>query len=115
MANRQADSTLREVRQLLSAHRLGAQPADELLLQRFLAHREEAAFAALMERHGPMVLAVCRSVLDHPQDAEDAAQATFLVLARNAASIRRQSSLASWLHGVAYRLAMKAKSGRSRS
>jgi RNA polymerase sigma factor (sigma-70 family) len=111
MATRGVRSALGEVRQLLAAQ-LGSQLSDEQLLERFLARREESAFAALMHRHGPMVLGVCRSVLRHPQDAEDASQATFLVLARKAASIRRQTSLASWLHGVAYRLAMKAKARR---
>lgn len=112
MANRHA--ALREVRQLITAHRLGAQLSDEQLLHCFLTHRDEAAFAALIERHGPMVVSVCRSVLRHPQDAEDAAQAAFLVLARKAASIRQRSSVASWLHGVAFRVARKAKAAKLR-
>src|SRR4051794_9881264 len=115
MTNRRASSALQEAGHLLTAHRLGLGLSDEQLLERFLAHREEAAFAALLQRHGPMVLGVCRSVLRHPQDAEDAAQATFLVLAKKAASIRQQGSLASWLHGVAYRLARKAKAARGRA
>src|SRR5262245_35005700 len=74
---------------------------DPQMLQQFLAERDPDAFAALVRRHGPMVLRVCRHVLRHHQDAEDAFQVTFLVLARSAASIRRKGSLASWLHGVA--------------
>src|SRR5262249_22930203 len=79
------------------------------LLQQFLANRDETAFAALVQRHGALVLGVCRSVLHHQQDAEDVSQATFLVLARKALTIRKQQAVSSWLHGVAYRLALKAK------
>jgi RNA polymerase sigma factor (sigma-70 family) len=83
--------------------------ADQGLLERFIAHQDEAAFAVLVERHGAMVLAVARNVLHHLQDAEDVFQATFLLLARQAGSVRKQGSLGSWLHGVAYRLALKAR------
>jgi RNA polymerase sigma factor (sigma-70 family) len=82
--------------------------ADRELLQHYLGGRDETAFQALLKRHGPMVFGVCQAILHHQQDAEDAFQATFLVLARNAHSIRRQDGLASWLHGVAYRVARKA-------
>src|SRR5262249_1895571 len=75
---------------------------DQLLLERFRADRDEAAFAALVERHGTMVLGVAWNVLAHRQDAEDVFQATFLVLARRAGSVREQGSVGSWLHGVAY-------------
>ncbi len=93
---------------LLSAQARGG-PPDQHLLERFLTHKDEAAFAALVERHGAMVLAVARNVLHQRQDAEDVFQATFLVLARRAGSVRKRGSAGSWLHGVAYRLALKAR------
>jgi RNA polymerase sigma factor (sigma-70 family) len=98
--------------------RLAAAGADDLsdahLLDRFRTHHEEAAFTALLGRHGPMVLGVCRHLLRHEQDAEDAFQATFLVLAKKAAAIREGPSLASWLHGVAYRVARRARRDAAR-
>jgi RNA polymerase sigma factor (sigma-70 family) len=83
------------------------------LLQRFLDRRDEAAFAALIRRHGPVVLSVCRRVLHHDQDSEDAFQATFLVLVRNAGSIRKRQSVGSYLYGVARRVAVRAKADRA--
>jgi RNA polymerase sigma factor (sigma-70 family) len=87
--------------------------ADELtdrgLLRRFADERDEAAFAELMRRHGPMVLGVCRRVLDDPNDADDAFQATFLVLARKAGSVGRPDRLAGWLYGVALRIVRKMR------
>jgi RNA polymerase sigma factor (sigma-70 family) len=86
--------------------------ADEELVDQFLRGDEAAsddAFKALVERHGPMVLGICRLVLDQEADADDAFQATFLILARNGASIRNRAILAAWLHEVAYRTAVKAR------
>ncbi len=91
----------------------GDQP-DAALLERFAHGRDEGAFAALVERHGPLVFGVCRRVLRHQQDAEDTFQATFLILARRAASVARGEALAPWLHTVAYRLALRARADAAR-
>jgi RNA polymerase sigma factor (sigma-70 family) len=90
------------------------QQSDQELVQRFAATADEAAFAALVRRHGPLVLGVCRHVLGAGPDPDDAFQATFLVLARKAGSIRRRNSVASWLYGVAYRLSLQLRRRRSR-
>jgi RNA polymerase sigma factor (sigma-70 family) len=113
MATVQPATLLRHIRKM--AADCGApQRTDRQLLDDFAARRSEAAFAALLSRHGPMVLRVCRRVLHHEQDAEDAFQATFLVLARNTASIRKHEALAPWLHGVAFRTAMTARRSAAR-
>ena len=83
--------------------------SDALLLQRFTAAQDEAAFELLVWRHGRMVFNICRRVLRDTHAAEDAFQASFLVLARRAASISRRDSLAGWLHRVAYRIALAGK------
>src|ERR1700704_2255053 len=83
--------------------------SDRQLVARALRGRDEAALQAMVHRHGPMVYRVCWRVLQHPQDAEDAFQATFLVLAQKLRTVRERASLASWLHGVARRVALKAK------
>jgi RNA polymerase sigma factor (sigma-70 family) len=113
MATAQLGTLLRHI------HKLAAGPdarqwTDRELLDDFAARRDEAAFSALVARHGPMVLRVCRRVLGHEQDAEDAFQATFLVLARGLGSIRKRESLANWLHGVAFRIAMKSRRSAAR-
>ncbi|MFL5342776.1 MAG: sigma-70 family RNA polymerase sigma factor [Gemmataceae bacterium] len=86
-----------------------AEPADGELLTAFVRRRDESALAALVERHGPMVWGVCRRLLPH-HDAEDAFQATFLVLVRKAAAIRDRTALANWLYGVARQTAIRARS-----
>jgi RNA polymerase sigma factor (sigma-70 family) len=83
---------------------------DAELLERFVRDRDEAAFAALVERHGPMVMGRCRRILGDRHAAEDAFQAAFLVLARKAAGLSRTEALAGWLYGVARRVALKARS-----
>lgn len=88
--------------------------ADAALLERFLADRDEAAFAALVRRHGPKVMAVCRRFTRHHQDAEDAFQAVFVVLARRASSVRPPGQVGSWLYGVACRTARKARGRAAR-
>jgi RNA polymerase sigma factor (sigma-70 family) len=108
MANAQLTGVVRHIRRLVKAS-ASAQVLDSQLLQRFITQHDEAAFTELVGRHGGMVLGVCRSVLRHTHDAEDVFQATFLLLALRAASIRNRTSLASWLHGVAYRLAQQAR------
>ena len=87
---------------------------DAQLLGRFVAERDEAAFAALVRRHGPMVLSVCRRVLGNRHDTDDAFQATFLVLVKKAAAIDRPELLGNWLYGVACRTAHKARVLRAR-
>ena len=80
------------------------------LLDRFATSRDESAFEALVERHGPMVLGVCRQLLRDPNDVDDAFQATFLVLVRKAGTLRQKELLGNWLYGVAYRVALRARS-----
>src|SRR6476646_636128 len=87
----------------------GAGLTDGQLLECYVVSREEAAFAALVRRHGPMVWGVCRRVLRSHQDAEDAFQATCLVLVRKAASVVPRELFANWLYGVAHQTALKAR------
>src|SRR5262245_22000599 len=108
MASGQFGSVLRHIRGLIGASE-GAEQTDGMLLDRFIRQQDESAFETLMQRHGRMVLGLCRSILHDAHDADDGFQATFLVLARKASSIRKQPSVASWLYGVAYRTALRAK------
>jgi RNA polymerase sigma factor (sigma-70 family) len=93
---------------------LSEEQTDRQLLERFTARKDEGAFAVLVRRHGPMVLGVCRRILGNAHDADDAFQATFLVLARRARDVGRPELLGNWLYGVAYRISLKAKSQASR-
>jgi RNA polymerase sigma factor (sigma-70 family) len=113
MDTRQSGALLRHLRQLLDPQ-AARDLSDAELVRRFAARRDEGAFAALVQRHGRLVWEVCRHVLHDDHDAEDAFQGTFLVLARKAVSIRKQASIASWLYGVAYRVAQKAKVAAAR-
>jgi RNA polymerase sigma factor (sigma-70 family) len=113
MANGPVNAVLEHLRKLEAAASAG-QLSDAQLLQSFLGTRDEAAFSVLLQRHGPMVWSVCQRVLRCDHHAEDVFQATFLVLARKAASIRKQKSLASWLYGVAYRLSRQLRAREAR-
>jgi RNA polymerase sigma factor (sigma-70 family) len=113
MPNPSLPGALRHLRQLAAVQACRAL-ADRDLLERFVTAHDEAAFTALLERHGPMVLGVCRRALPDRHAAEDACQATFLVLARKAASVRTNASLGGWLHGVAARVAANLKRDHAR-
>jgi RNA polymerase sigma factor (sigma-70 family) len=113
MISARTSTVLQHVRRLAGARRTVVS-GDRQLLERFVTRRDESAFAALVRQHGPMVLNVCRSVLHHEQDAEDSFQATFLVLARKAESIRQPEAVAGWLCEVAYRVAVKARAASAR-
>jgi RNA polymerase sigma factor (sigma-70 family) len=106
-------ASVRLLRDRLAVHD-GTEPTDEQLLDAFLAHHDESAFAGIVRRHGSMVLQVCRRILGHQQDAEDAFQATFLVLARQGAALRNKAALGSFLHGVAHRTSLKVKQAAMR-
>jgi RNA polymerase sigma factor (sigma-70 family) len=107
MPGTQPGSVLGFLRRL--ARRASAEQTDGQLLERFTSVRDGAAFEALVARHGALVWGLCRKLLPGPQDAEDAFQATFLVLARRAACVRKRESVASFLYGVAYRVAARAR------
>ncbi len=108
MAVNPSDRLQRQVHRLFNEGAIGTIP-DAQLLDRFVSCRDEAAFEELVIRHGPMELRVCRSVLHDAHDADDAFQAVFLVLANRARSIRASESVASWLFGVAQRVASRGK------
>src|ERR1017187_289253 len=107
MAREQLGDAIRQIQRLFSEGTVSGL-SDASLLRQFVSSRDEEAFAALVARHGPMLLSVCRSVLREPRDAEDAFQATFLVLVRRAPSLWIDESLGGWLHRVAYRVAIRA-------
>src|SRR5262245_25760274 len=107
MVREQLGSILRDLNRL--AETRGDDATDGQLLERFDGQHDEAAFAALLRRHGPMVLGVCRRVLQDAHDAEDAFQATFLVLVRRAHALRKQGSVGGWLYKVAYHVALRTQ------
>src|SRR5262245_43098122 len=104
---------LRFIRKLAVREHIARLPDGELL-QHFVTARDAEAFAALVRRHGPMVLHVCLQLLDNEHDAEDAFQATFLILSRKASSVRKQQSVGNWLFGVANHVATDLKRKRTR-
>jgi RNA polymerase sigma factor (sigma-70 family) len=112
MAGR-SGSVLGHLYQLLASRDANDQ-TDGQLLGRFVANQEEQAFATLVQRHGPLVLRVCRRLLGNSPDADDAFQATFLVLVRKARTLDQKGSLAGWLFGVAYRVAVRARAQATR-
>jgi RNA polymerase sigma factor (sigma-70 family) len=113
MRSAQRLTVLHYIRRFADSCAAGAM-SDSQLLELFQLRQDEVAFAALLARHGPMILGVCRRLLHHPQDAEDAFQATFLVLLRGAGAIAKRDSLGSWLYRVAYRIALRAKARTNR-
>src|SRR5205809_6293750 len=118
MVNGQLQSAVRFLRRLVGqpVEQGSDGPAtDRQLLERFASRRDEAAFALLLERHGPMVRGVCLRLLHDAHEADDAFQATFLVLARRAASVSWYESIGGWLHAVACRVARKARTAARRA
>ena len=114
MVNQNTHKTLQSIRQFLDDQSMKS-ATDSELLQRFISNNEEVAFRIIVERHGPMVLGVCRRKLRCSHDAEDAFQATFLVFAKQAGSIRKSDALSTWLFGVASRVSAKLQRQRFRS
>jgi zinc protease len=108
MAKGHRDSVIDSLERLFDAGTVTGL-SDAQLLKRFLAHRDESAFEAILHRHGPMVLGVCRRILDDPHDIADAFQTTFLILVKKARSIRERDVLGTWLYGVARRVAVRAQ------
>ncbi len=106
--DRSGGSVMDPMQVLLRAGAVGSL-GESQLLDRFASRGDPAAFEAILTRHGPMVLGVCRRVLNDPNDVDDAFQATFLVLVRKASSIRHGEVLGTWLHGVARRVATRAE------
>ena len=113
MAIETLGSALRQITRLFSDGTVTGL-SDAQLLERFVAHRDATAFEALMARHGMMVLSVCRGVLNDPNDAEDAFQATFLILVKKAGTFRGHAALGGWLYVVAHRVAIRANAAAAR-
>src|SRR5436309_10973887 len=108
MASKDLSGFLRSLTRRMAAETLTNQ-SDQQLVEMALGGEAETALEAIMQRHGAMVYRVCWRVVQHDQDAEDAFQATFLVLAQKLRNVRKRASLASWLHGVAHLVAQKAR------
>jgi RNA polymerase sigma factor (sigma-70 family) len=113
MAKSQFATVFRHLRRIIGLPG-GEELPDGQLLDSFVHHHDEAAFERLVGRYGSMVLGVCRRLLNDPNDADDAFQATFLVLVRRAAALNKSAPLGSWLYGVAYRVAIKARASAAR-
>ena len=107
MAKDVINESMKHLRQVMLVH---DKVSDGELLRRFIENRDDAAFEALVRRHGKMVLGVCRRVLRHPQDAEDAFQSVFLVLVRKSRSVVPREMVGNWLYGVARQTAIRVKS-----
>jgi RNA polymerase sigma factor (sigma-70 family) len=112
MANNPVNQVVRHLRRVAFLH--GAGETDGQLLRRFIESRDEAAFEALLRRHGPMVLNVCQRIVRNRADAEDAFQSTFLVLVRKADSVKPREKVGNWLYGVAYQTAIRVKAMSAR-
>jgi DNA-directed RNA polymerase specialized sigma24 family protein len=111
MAERKLNRIISHLRRILGkSENQGS--TDGVLLRRFVAQGDQGAFVVLVQRHGPLVLGVCRRVLNDPRDAEAAFQATFVVLAREAAALWRRDTLAGWLYRVAYQTACSLRESR---
>lgn len=113
MDNRRLETVLHHLRKLICPAAVTSL-SDGQLLERFVSQRDQAAFELLVRRHGPLVWNLCRRLLGNAADADDAFQATFLVLVRRAGSLDRRGSLAGWLYGVAYRIAVRARANGAR-
>jgi RNA polymerase sigma factor (sigma-70 family) len=113
MPDGKLSDVLQRMRTLAQVRALRGQ-GDGALVERFVNNNDEAAFELLVERHGPMVLGVCRRILADGHDAEDAFQAVFLLLARRASTIRKPNAIGAWLHAVARQVACRARKGRDR-